>query len=100
MDTTRRLTLIACTHTQNESGLHIPADTRRDIFCRLTSVSAAEFFSAGREGMRPAWRALVFAPDYHGERIAELDGRRYSIYRTWHGCGEQVELYLEEKAGI
>ena len=51
MDKTRVLTLIGQSFVQNESGQHIPAESRRDIFCRLTSISAAEFFAAGREGL-------------------------------------------------
>jgi hypothetical protein len=37
--------------------------------------------------------------DYNGEDTAEYDGKRYGIYRTYERDDEQVELYLEKKAG-
>ena len=42
----------------------------------------------------------MFAPDYNGETIAELNGVRYSVYRTYLGKNETIELYLERKAGV
>lgn len=42
----------------------------------------------------------MFVYDYNGERIAELDGVRYGIYRTYLAQNEFIELYLERKAGI
>ena len=63
-------------------------------------MSAAEFFDAGRSGLRAALKITVFDADYHGESIAVVDGVRYGIYRTYRAKGEQVELYLEEKAGV
>lgn len=50
--------------------------------------------------MNPEYRATMFSPDYNGEQIAELDGVRYGIYRTYLGRNETVELYLEKKAGV
>lgn len=42
----------------------------------------------------------MFAYDYAGETLAELDGVRYGIYRTYLGKNETIELYLERKAGV
>ena len=100
MDNTRIITLIGTAYTQNASGQHIPAETRRDIFCNLTSVSASEFFAAGEEGLRKEYRAIVFALEYNGEQLAELDGKRYSIYRTYRSSGDRLELYLGIKVGL
>jgi hypothetical protein len=41
----------------------------------------------------------VFFADYCGETVAELDGKRYEIYRTF-GCGDYIELYLGTKVGV
>ena len=69
-------------------------------FCNITGVSAAEFFEAGRAGIRPEYRVTVFAFDYNGESIVELEGVRYGVYRTYLESGEDIELYLERKAGV
>lgn len=100
MDRSRVLTLILTSYTQDNIGQPIPAETRKDVFCNLTGVSASEFFEAGRAGLRPEYRATMFAHDYNGEEIVELDGARYGVYRTYLGRNETIELYLERKAGV
>lgn len=41
----------------------------------------------------------MFAFDYNGEDIVEIDGNRYSVYRTYRAKADEIELYLEKKAG-
>ena len=41
----------------------------------------------------------MFAGDYEGERIAIYDGKFYSIYRTYLGRQDIIELYAERKGG-
>lgn len=72
------------------------------VFATLTSISRAEWVSyaqSGRQGLVPSYVASVFMGDYNGEDTAEYDGKRYGIYRTYERDDEQVELYLEKKAG-
>ena len=39
--------------------------------------------------------------NYSGERIAELEGVRYGVYRTYTPPdSDLIEIYLEEKAGV
>lgn len=100
MDKSRVLTLIGVTYTPDALGQLVPQETRREVFCNLSSVSASEWFEAGRAGLNAEHRAAMFAYDYAGEAIAELDGVRYGIYRTYLGRNETIELYLERKAGV
>lgn len=100
MDRSRVLTLIAQTYKADAIGQQVPVETRREVFCNITGVSAAEFFEAGRVGIRPEYRVTVFAFDYNGESIVELEGVRYGVYRTYLKSGEDIELYLERKAGV
>lgn len=100
MDKSRVLTLIGVTYTPDALGQLVPQETRREVFCNLSSVSASEWFEAGRAGLNAEHRAVMFAYDYAGEAIAELDGVRYGIYRTYLGRNETIELYLERKAGV
>ena len=100
MDRSRVLTLIKEEYMPDKLGQLVPLETCRDVFCGLASVSAQEWFEAGRNGINPEYRVTMFAHDYDGERIAELDGVRYGIYRTYLGRNETLELYLERKAGV
>ena len=100
MDRSKVLTLIEEAYKPDALGQLIPTETRRDVYCNLSSVSASEWFDAGRAGLNPEYRATMFVYDYNGERIAELDGVRYGIYRTYLAQNEFIELYLERKAGI
>ncbi len=100
MDRSRVLTLIEEAYKPDTLGQLIPTETRRDVYCNLASVSASEWFDGGRVGLNPEYRATMFVYDYNGERIAELDGVRYGIYRTYLAQNEFIELYLERKAGI
>lgn len=100
MDRSRVLTLIEEAYKPDTLGQLIPTETRRDVYCNLASVSASEWFDGGRVGLNPEYRATMFVYDYNGERIAELDGVRYGIYRTYLAQNEFIELYLERKAGV
>lgn len=100
MDRSRVLTLIEEAYKPDALGQLIPIETRRDVYCNLASVSASEWFDGGRVGLNPEYRATMFVYDYNGERIAELDGVRYGIYRTYLAQNEFIELYLERKAGV
>lgn len=94
------LTLIKTTYTVDSIGQQVPQETRRNVFCNISSVSASEFFDAGRAGLKPEYRATMFAPDYEREEIVEMDGVQYGVYRTYLGRNETIELYLERKAGV
>ena len=100
MDRSRVLTLVAMTYETDDIGQQVPKETKRNVFCNVTSVSASEWYDAGRAGMKAEYRATMFVYDYHGEEIVELDGVRYGVYRTYLGRNEMIELYLERKAGI
>lgn len=100
MDKSKVLTLISETYIVDEIGQQIPQETRRDVFCNISSVSAAEWFEAGRSGLKPEYRATMFSYDYGHEKIVELDGVRYGVYRTYLGKNESIELYLESKVGV
>lgn len=100
MDRSRVLTLIGVTYEADSIGQQVPVETQRDVYCNVTSVSASEFFDAGRAGLKPEYRATLFVHDYGGEEIVELDGVRYGVYRAYLGRNETIELYLERKAGV
>ena len=94
--------LISKTYTTDSMGQRVATEKSTTVFATLTSISRAEWVSysqSGRQGLVPSYVASVFMGDYNGESIAEYDGNRYGIYRTYERDDEQVELYLEKKAG-
>lgn len=99
MDRSDVIKLIAVCVEPDEIGQQIEVETGREIFCSISSISAAEFFDAGRSGLKAALRATVFEPEYEGEEIAEYRGVRYAIYRTFRAKNEQLELYLRKDVG-
>ena len=91
--------LISVTYNTDALKQKIPDEKSREVFCTVSSVQQSEFFAAGRNGLRPQMRLKVFAEDYRQEELVEVDSVRYRIYRTYLGDNDQLELYLEKKAG-
>ncbi len=95
--------LLKKTYTTDDMGQKVYTTTSRTVFATLTSISRAEWVSysqTGRQGLVPAYVATIFFGDYEGESQCEYDGQTYGIYRTYERDDEQVELYLEKKAGL
>lgn len=99
MDRSNVLTLIGETFTQDINGVFSSEETTATVFCDVSSVSLNEWTEGGRIGLNPEKRFTVFAYDYHGEEICEFDGVRYSIYRTYFGRDDTIELYAERRIG-
>ena len=100
MDRSRTIKLIKQTYQTDGIGQKVPVETEKEVFCSVSSVSGSEWFEAGRNGIKPEVKIAMFCYDYEGEKIAELDGTRYSIYRTYQAKHEIIEIYLEKKAGV
>lgn len=99
MDRSTVITLVKQAYTQNEYGVQIPTETRREVYAQVDSVTANEFFEGGRNGLNPEFRFTMFGADYEGERVVEYQGGAFAIYRTYIGRGDNVELYAERKGG-
>lgn len=99
MDRSIQFTLLPVTRTQDAIGQFVESATPRLVYGQITSVSAEEFFSGGQNGFKPEYRVTMFAYDYEGERRCLIDNVEYSIYRTYYGRTDKVELYLERRGG-
>lgn len=99
MDRSDVLTLIGTTREQDEYGIWRETPTARNVFCQVNSITRSEFFDAGRNGLNPEFMFSMFAGDYEGERTCEYRGQKYSIYRTYLGRNDVMELYAERKGG-
>lgn len=74
--------------------------TEADVYARVESVSASEFFDAGQNGLKPEYRFTVSAWEYEDEEELSYNGRLYSIYRTYRRSLDLIELYAERKVGV
>lgn len=99
MDRSVDFKLLSVQREQDEIGQWISTETQRTVYGTVMSVSAAEFFSGGQNGYKPELRLTMFAPDYRGERDVILNSIRYTVYRTYHGKNDMMELYLERRRG-
>lgn len=100
MDRSDVVSLIAQTFVQDEIGQEIAEETKRDVFCDVSSITRNEWFEAAKSGFQPQLRITMFRYDYQGERIVEYKDTRYAVYRTYESQKELIELYLEEQAGV
>ena len=99
MDRSDVVTLYADTVTYDDYGVAKKVRTAREVFCKVTSVTRAEFFEAGRSGLNPEFRIIMFFGNYNGESVVGYNGRMYSVYRTYQASTDEIELYVERQGG-
>lgn len=99
MDRSTPIYLVQVTREQNEIGEWICTETPRKVYANVSSVSASEYFNASQIGLNPEIRFTMFAPDYDGELVVELNGVRYSVYRIYKATTDKLELYAQREAG-
>ena len=99
MDRSDVITLISITQAQDDYGVWRETEQGRDVYCQVDSVTRAEFFEGGRSGLNPEFKFTVFYADYQGEKTLVYNGKAYSIYRTYMGRNDYLELYAERKGG-
>lgn len=91
--------LIAEEITYDAIGQPIKTEVPREIFCEIASVSMNEFMQAGQIGINAQHKIVTPVMNYGGEKIVELNGTRYGVYRTY--CNSDIiEIYLERKGGL
>lgn len=100
MDRSNILTLIKETYHKDPIGQNIAHETERKVYCNIQSVSGTEWFDGSRNGLNPQYKVTMFKFDYEGELIAKYKNVRYSIYRNYETRDDNIELYLEKKAGV
>lgn len=100
-DKNNRCCLISYVSKQDESGFEPdkPKEIRRKVWCKVESASGREFARMGQNSIRPQRRVTLWAYEYDEQDTVELDGKKYGVYRTFQPNPEEIELYLERKAG-
>lgn len=99
MDRSSVAYLIAETYQKDAFGVMQPTETRKKIYCNVASVTRAEFFEGGRSGLNPEYRLTMFSGDYSNEKVLEYNGAKYTVYRSYIGLNDTIELYVERRGG-
>lgn len=70
-------------------------ETRREVLCGIRSIGMGEFYSSSATDYHPELK-LILADylDYDDETLADYNGVRYRILRTYR-TGQELELTLE-----
>lgn len=99
MDRSDIVNLYADSITYDEYGVARKTRVQKQVFCKVDSVTRAEFFDAGKSGLKPEYRITMFFGDYDGETVVGYNGRLYSVYRTYLAKTDIIELYVERRGG-
>ena len=92
--------LIAFSPDAHEAGTAV-TETRRTVKVQELSLTQADIYQAGGDGLRPEAKLLIpYDRDYHGERELIYHGERWRVirndpYKDWNG----VILSIRRKAG-
>lgn len=92
--------LIAFSPDAHEVG-SAPEETRRRVKVQELSLTQAEAYQAGGEGLNPEAKLLIqYDREYKGERELEYRGERWKVlrsdpYKDWNG----VILLIQRKKG-
>ena len=83
-------TLIAFSPDAHEVGTD-PVSVRRTVKCQELSLTQADIYQAGGEGLSPETKLLIpYDRDYKGERALEYKGERWTVihedpYKEYNG---------------
>ena len=99
MKRVNKVTLISQAHSTDEIGQPTTVETASSVICTVLEVTRAEWVAAQQKSLSPSACLSVFFRDFQGQKLAEYEGRRYEIYRTYQK-GDYVELYLAERVGV
>ena len=70
--------------------------TKRDVFCKVASIGQAEFYQSYAVDVHPEAKfILADYLDYNGETLADYNGKRYTILRTYR-TGQELELTVAQ----
>ena len=71
-------------------------EKRLTILCCKRSVTRSEFYQANQVGLRPSLVVDVHSFEYDNQVVAEYEGKRYRILKTFPVDLEILELTLTE----
>jgi SPP1 family predicted phage head-tail adaptor len=92
------ITLIANKITgKDKLKQNITEEVKTKLLCRKRSITRSEFYQANQAGLRPSLVVDIHSFEYENQELAEFDGKRYRIIKTYPIDLEILELTLMEK---
>lgn len=90
------LTFVARTYA--DDGYTVTGETRRDVLCRLASISQTEFYQAQATDLRPELKFILADHlDYDGEYLCIYNGVWYKVLRAYR-AGWSLEIVVQKAA--
>jgi len=99
MDRSTMITLIDEVQTKDTNGVYIPTTVRKDVYADVRSATLSEFMAGGQLGLHPDLTFTLFQYDYSGEELVEYNGLVYTVYRTYIGRTDTIELHTQRRVG-
>lgn len=95
------LTLVKITYETDSIGQEVEKEEEtRTLVATLHGIFRQEWSMAAQIGLNPEGMAhLQDSTDYDDEELLEIDGTRYSIYRTFPTDDGGIELYYRKCTG-
>lgn len=88
--------LIQTVYMPDKIGNEIPKEEQFEVFCGLFSITQAEHYKAAQIGLRADLGAVISTIDDNGAGQAQVNGKRYKVYRRYIRGDGYTELYLQE----
>lgn len=94
------ITLVTETYTKDAEGVNQVTETTTDVFCKVRSVSRADFYSAGELGLALSYVFITNPVNYSGQKVLVFGGERYAVVRTYQPSLDVLEIYAGYKVGV
>ncbi|MGT2743640.1 phage head closure protein [Streptococcus plurextorum] len=92
------ITLIAKRITgKDKLKQNITEEVKTVLLCRKKSITRSEFYQANQAGIRPSLVVDIHSFEYDNQELAEFEGKRYHILKTYPVDLETLELTMTEK---
>ncbi|HEM5710100.1 phage head closure protein [Streptococcus suis] len=76
---------------------NIIEEVKTVLLCRKKSITRSEFYQANQAGIRPSLVVDIRNFEYDNQELAEFEGKRYRIIKTYPTDLETLELTLTGK---
>lgn len=94
---TDAIKLISETKVEDADGYITVTETSREIFCTFSEgITRSEFYEGLKTGISLSASAEIWADDFDSETLAEFEGKRYKIIRTFATGRGTLDLSLSE----
>lgn len=86
----------------NANGFPVEREEiKATVFGNVKSVGYSEFWKAANAGVQTELKADIYTEEYEGQRVVEINGKRYKVLRTYMSKnGEITELTLTDLSEV